>query len=148
MILFSDHIWKKKPEYNTVLNHPNIVQLLGLVCEPNNYGIVLEYMENGDMKDYLETNPLSWQEKLHLVKGVVLAMSYLHSQNIIHGDLKMQNVLIDESRNAKVGVMMCVVNGVIFSYWVIHGVSVTEPITDITITDIISTFAIYELCIY
>ena len=93
---------KKEASIHHSLNHPNIVKLMGLVFETNNYGIVLEYMENGDMKEYLEKKHLVWVRKLHLVEGVVLAMSYLHSRQIIHGDLKIQNVLIDGNENAKV----------------------------------------------
>ncbi len=37
------------------LNHANIVQLLGVVLEPRNYSVVLEYVEHGGLDDFINT---------------------------------------------------------------------------------------------
>ena len=86
------------------LNHPNILKLLAIVFEPGSYGLILEFMKHGELSDFLEENNIGWEKKLLLVCDVVLAMCYLHSQKppIIHGDLKIQNVLIGEELKAKV----------------------------------------------
>ena len=94
---------KSEAELHRKLVHPNIVRFLALVFEPENYGLVMEYLENGEIRDFLENNRhFTWREKLELLKGVVLGMTYLHGENVIHGDLKFENVLIGENQKAKV----------------------------------------------
>jgi serine/threonine protein kinase len=56
--------------------------------------LVVEYAEYGTMRNYLKSGQLSWGEKYALVKDVVTGLHALHSCNIIHGDVKMENVLI------------------------------------------------------
>ena len=86
------------------LQHPNIVTILALVFEPGNYGVVLEFVEYGEVLDYInDYNPDS-EFKISIVYDVCLAMCYLHSLSppIIHGDLKVENILVGESLRAKI----------------------------------------------
>lgn len=86
------------------LRHPNIVTITGVVFENGNYGIVLEFMFHGNADNFFVTFrvPVSW--KVQLVYDVVLGMNYLHllREPIIHGDLKIQNILVTNGYQAKV----------------------------------------------
>jgi serine/threonine-protein kinase CTR1 len=83
------------------LVHPHIVGLLG-ICSPPDMGMVLEFMEGGDLFAYLhgkEDKPpaqLTLDDRFELALGVALGMQFLHSFNppIIHRDLKSPNVLL------------------------------------------------------
>ncbi|KAF7982535.1 hypothetical protein HWV62_28162 [Athelia sp. TMB] len=55
--------------------------------------IVMPYLANGNARDYLVTHPEC--DRLKLLHGISLGLVHLHSQQIVHGDLKAVNVLID-----------------------------------------------------
>ena len=101
----SDEVKMKEIEINKViseatiqarLNHPNVLKFLGLIYQRGHGGLVLEYMENGDMSHYLSQNNVDWETKWRFCVEISSGMKYLHSQKppIIHGDLKMKNVLV------------------------------------------------------
>ena len=112
---------KKEAKLQACLSHPNIVKLLAVVFEPGHYGLVLEFMENGDMWNYLQKNKCEWETKLRMLHEVATGMSYLHSSTppVIHADLKIQNVLIDGNLTAKIGDFG-------FSDWKVYSNSVSK----------------------
>ena len=89
------------------LNHRCIVKLFGIVLDPENYGIISEFMEYGSLNDYISSNRnfrIELQQKLIFIYDITLGMEYLHSLQppVIHGDLKIENIMV--SRNYKVKV--------------------------------------------
>jgi len=81
------------------MNHKNILPLLGAnVVIPQPY-IINPFLSNGNMIGYLNENP---HKALNILSEVTDAMIYLHSNNIIHGDLKGSNVLIDHDGTVKI----------------------------------------------
>ena len=74
-------------------------------CIFNNYKIymILEYANGGDMLTYIQNsvNPMSEKECKLWMKQLCNAVQYLHSRNVIHRDLKLENLLIDSSKNVK-----------------------------------------------
>ena len=94
----------KEIQIHSKLQHPNIVQLLGIVFEPLNYGLILEYMDHGDLSEYLYKMKPEYREKLKLIHNVACGMDYLHRTKppVIHGDLKVQNILVSSNEIAKV----------------------------------------------
>lgn len=97
----------------SLLNHPCVLKFVG--CYPNFNEISLptiitEFAANYSLKDiiHLESNgrsPNEWTntKKLISILGIATGMSYLHSQNIFHGNLKPSNILIDEYLHPKIG---------------------------------------------
>ncbi|XP_022097389.1 tyrosine-protein kinase CSK-like isoform X2 [Acanthaster planci] len=91
----------------TKLRHPNLVQLMGVVLPSGQSPllIVLEFMEKGNLVDYLRSRGRTVIKQPQLLKfagDVASAMAYLESQNIVHRDLAARNVLISERDIAKV----------------------------------------------
>ena len=95
---------KREALVQSKLRHPNIVLLMAMVFEENSYGIVLEYMKYGDLREFLENFDTPWSFKLQIALDIAVGMSYLHSlePTVIHGDLKIQNILIGDGFRAKV----------------------------------------------
>lgn len=88
------------------LQHNNIIRLMGVVFEPQNYGVILEYATHGDLWYFIRTfHPVPWAWKLFMASGIALGMNYLHTARerpLIHGDLKMKNVLISDGFKPKI----------------------------------------------
>ncbi|KAF9645422.1 kinase-like protein [Thelephora ganbajun] len=82
-------IWK-------CLDHPNILPLLGVTISP--FQLISNWMDGGDLLQHVKNNPNA--DRLGLLCDVVRGLCYLHSQNVMHGDLKGQNILVDDSGRA------------------------------------------------
>ena len=83
--------------------HPNIVKLIDLFENLENYYIVLECMEGKDMFDYLKSRNFRITEDRakELMLQLMQAVQYLHSYGIIHRDLKLENIMMtDNSENS------------------------------------------------
>ena len=84
-----------------ILNHPNIVKLEEIKMDENNYYIVMEYINGGELSDYLKKyidkygNPFSEEIVQYLMKQIISALIYIHDLNIIHRDLKLENIMVD-----------------------------------------------------
>lgn len=77
--------------------HPNIVQLIDAFPIEGAEGkmIVMELAKGGELGDLLEkTGPMPEQKAKHIFKQVVGAIQHLHSRNILHRDLKSDNILL------------------------------------------------------
>ncbi|KAG1766886.1 kinase-like domain-containing protein [Suillus placidus] len=87
------------------LEHSHILPLYGTADEFDIVpALVCPWMENGPLDQYLAKRREQLPPKMHrlflLLFQVVLGLQYLHSINIIHGDLMPSNILIDENENA------------------------------------------------
>ncbi|KAE8675487.1 Brassinosteroid insensitive 1-associated receptor kinase 1 precursor [Hibiscus syriacus] len=87
-------------------HHKNLVRLVGYCDEGEHRLLVYEFMENGSLSSFLfgVLRP-SWQQRLQIASGIAKGLTYLHeecSKQIIHCDIKPQNILLDESLTAKI----------------------------------------------
>ncbi|KAG6916775.1 hypothetical protein DXG01_005357 [Tephrocybe rancida] len=81
------------------LSDPNVLSIYGLYLDKNRVSIVSPWMENEDLRGYLDKN--SSAPRARLASDVASGLMYLHNNAIIHGDLKSPNVLIDNSGRAR-----------------------------------------------
>ncbi|PWA35423.1 bulb-type lectin domain-containing protein [Artemisia annua] len=99
-------------EFRTEVNaiarthHKNLVQLLGFCDDGEQRLLVYEYMSNGTLASFLFGNMRpSWSHRCNIAFGIAKGLSYLHeecSTQIIHCDIKPQNILLDEYYNARI----------------------------------------------
>ncbi|GLT82259.1 hypothetical protein SLE2022_006590 [Rubroshorea leprosula] len=87
-------------------NHKNLVQLLGFCNEGQHRLLVYEYMSNGSLASYLFGNSrASWYKRTQIAFGTARGLAYLHEEcnnQIIHCDIKPQNILLDDSLTARI----------------------------------------------
>ena len=79
----------------------HIVELFAVCYEAKRACIVMEYMAKDSLLTYLPSVTLDNTAKKQLALEIALGLSYLHSQNVLHRDLKSANVLINEAGHAK-----------------------------------------------
>ncbi|KAF0705350.1 hypothetical protein As57867_007043, partial [Aphanomyces stellatus] len=88
-----------------VLHSPFIVDFIGVAWDtPEDLKCILEYMDLGDLRDYLATHDaasFSWPCKLTCIQSIAEGLVYLHDASIIHRDLKSRNVLLDSTKGTK-----------------------------------------------
>ncbi|KAF9789355.1 kinase-like domain-containing protein [Thelephora terrestris] len=82
------------------ISHPNIVPFLGVSEAPAPISMVSEWMPNGDVRSYVIKNPEV--SRLQLLLDISRGLSFLHSLEIVHGDLKGANILVDKSGRARI----------------------------------------------
>lgn len=88
-------------------HHKNLVRLLGFCTEANHRLLVYELMKNGTLSDFLfaEKESPSWDLRTEMALGIARGLLYLHEEcetQIIHCDMKPQNVLLDTNYAAKI----------------------------------------------
>ena len=69
--------------------------------------LVYLYMPNGSVSDRLKrrggTEPLTWGSRANIALGTARGLCHLHANNIIHGDIKSGNILLDRHFEPKIG---------------------------------------------
>ncbi|URE23527.1 receptor-like protein kinase [Musa troglodytarum] len=82
-------------------HHKNLVRLVGFCCQGADRLLVYEFMSNGSLMALLsgEVRP-SWDQRVQIALGIARGLLYLHEEcisQIIHCDIKPQNVLLDDN---------------------------------------------------
>uniref|UniRef100_A0A0A9F6N2 non-specific serine/threonine protein kinase n=1 Tax=Arundo donax TaxID=35708 RepID=A0A0A9F6N2_ARUDO len=93
----------------TVLNHPNLVSLVGFCAQGDERLLVYEYMPFGSLEGRLfdvpvGKQPLDWNTRVRIAVGVAEGLSYLHNvadPPIIYRDMKAANILLSEDFSPK-----------------------------------------------
>lgn len=87
------------------LNHNNIIKYYNAYTTETKLIIEMEYASIGTLQAYLsfQSQPLEEQEILIIFRQIVSGLSYLHSKNIIHLDLKMANIFVTIEGIVKIG---------------------------------------------
>ncbi|RZC46933.1 hypothetical protein C5167_039880 [Papaver somniferum] len=101
------------------LQHRNLVKLLGCCIRGEEYMLIYEYMPKGSLDAYLFANSsmcvlatdpskrakLDWDKRFNIIGGIARGLLYLHRDSrlrVIHRDLKVSNILLDENMIPKI----------------------------------------------
>ena len=85
------------------LDHPNIVHVYTVGDYKQQPFIVMEYVKGKTLKDYLrEHGALEPQTVIHIMTQLAEGVLYAHQNNIIHRDLKSQNIMITDDQVVKI----------------------------------------------
>lgn len=86
-----------------VLEHPNIVNIYDVGSENGIHYIVMEYVEGITLKTYIEKKgQLTYKEALSIAIQVGRGIQAAHAKNIVHRDIKPQNIIISTDGKVKV----------------------------------------------
>jgi serine/threonine protein kinase len=87
----------------TKLNrHPHIVTIHDFGQVDDQLYIAMEYMAGGSLRDFMTNHPQTYlptEQVLGFLEQLAVALDYAHSQNMIHRDIKPDNILLDEATN-------------------------------------------------
>lgn len=103
--------WVAEVQFLSVVEHPNLVKLIGYCAVDGERGIqrllVYEYVPNRSLGDHLfnRTYPtIPWETRLQIILGAAQGLAYLHEGlevQVIYRDFKCSNVLLDENFKPK-----------------------------------------------
>ncbi|KAL3741329.1 hypothetical protein ACJRO7_016892 [Eucalyptus globulus] len=90
----------------TLTRHKNVVRLYGICLETRIPLLVYEYISNGTLFKHIHpkmsTILRSWENRLRIAVEVALALKEMHSSEIIHGNIKSKNILLDQNCSVKI----------------------------------------------
>jgi serine/threonine protein kinase len=84
------------------VNHPNIVQVYKVHESDTQLAIEMEYVQGATLKHFLKTRHLESEQKLQLLIDIAQGLSEAHKNDILHLDLKADNILINAQGVAKI----------------------------------------------
>lgn len=89
------------------LKHKNLVKLFGVVLQPpSRLLLVMEYLSGGNMRQFWQEEkkrkrPNDWKELARNLAGAAEGLDYLHSIEVIHRDIKTENVALSDRSSSK-----------------------------------------------
>ncbi|KAJ8573045.1 hypothetical protein K7X08_009556 [Anisodus acutangulus] len=106
MSLQGDKEFKSEVKVLSKARHPNLVMLLGSCSQGNQKLLVYEYVCNGSLDQLLSGDirmPLNWERRIKIALGAARGLEYLHKHNIIHRDIRPNNILITHDYESLLG---------------------------------------------
>ncbi|XP_066561662.1 NUAK family SNF1-like kinase 1 isoform X2 [Amia ocellicauda] len=94
---------RREIEIMSSLKHPHIISVYEVFENKDKIVIVMEYASKGELYDYIsERRRLGERETRHFFRQIVSAVHYCHKNGVVHRDLKLENVLLDDNCNIKI----------------------------------------------
>ncbi|EEP81065.1 hypothetical protein UREG_05907 [Uncinocarpus reesii 1704] len=87
----------------TLLNHPYVCGMRDVVRTHNHWYMLFEYVNGGQMLDYIISHgKLKEKQARKFARQIASALDYCHKNNIVHRDLKIENILISKTGDIKI----------------------------------------------
>ena len=84
------------------LDHPNIMKIFEFFVDDKNFYIISDFFDQGDLSGKLEKlGKMSEVVVKFLMEQIFSAVSYLHSKKVLHGDIKLENILLYTATSKK-----------------------------------------------
>ena len=85
------------------LSHPNVVNIMNYIEDEDETYLIMEYIDGETLEDLLERkSKLSIEESIIISKGILSALSYMHSKGLVHRDIKPSNIMFNKEGTVKV----------------------------------------------
>lgn len=95
--------FRREAQSAASLSHPNIVSIYDVGKDGSEDYIVMEYVHGKTLKELIKSeSPIPHQKAIRIIRQIGEALAHAHANNIIHRDIKPQNILITPEGRAKV----------------------------------------------
>ncbi|TRY98686.1 hypothetical protein DNTS_033434 [Danionella cerebrum] len=93
---------RREGQIQQMIRHPHITQLMDILETSNGYYLILELCPGGNLMNKLyEKKRLDEGETFKYISQLVMAVEHLHRSGVVHRDLKIENLLLDDEDNIK-----------------------------------------------
>ncbi|KAL7859497.1 hypothetical protein SRHO_G00146440 [Serrasalmus rhombeus] len=93
---------KREIEIISSLSHSNIIQIYEVFESREKIVMVMEYASGGELYENIQKKGrLTEEEARHFFSQITSAVLYCHKNSVVHRDLKLENVLLDQDLNVK-----------------------------------------------